>query len=312
MQSIRFQRTPTTLPRVLAELLPASLSDAIRQCGATHIEEIRLHSGRYASVTSCGKSIPTQVILDESDLRELLLRMCAGSLYAFSQTINQGYITLSGGIRVGVCGSAAVEGGAVIGVNRISGLMIRVPHATPVSPAPILEYFCKHQRMRGVLIYAPPGVGKTTLLRAIARDAASPALSIRTLVVDTREELHFSLDAPELSLDILRGYPREIGIEIAVRSMGAQLIVCDEIGGAADAQAILTAANCGVPLIASVHAADVDELLFRPFMRALHDAHVFGAYVGIGRRGNGDFSYLFTEWANADRRLRGREEAKWS
>ena len=229
-------------------------------------------------------------------MAELLKKMCGGSLYAYTQTINQGFLTLEGGIRVGICGSAATENGRIIGVGEISGLIIRIPHAPDVSAKPILNLLNEMKHLRGVLIYAPPGVGKTTLLRAAAIEASSGARARRTVVVDTREELAHALIGEDLTLDTLIGYPRDVGIEIAVRSLGAELVICDEIGNLNDANAVIRAANCGVPLLATAHAADARELLRRPAFRALHRAAVFGAYVGITRNGRSDFHYLVSRW----------------
>jgi stage III sporulation protein AA len=114
--------------------------------------------------------------------------------------------------------------------------------------------------------------------------------------VDTRGELNVELDDSSLYLDVMSGYPRDVGIEIAVRTLGAQVIICDEIGSMADAHATLGAANCGVPLIASAHASSVDELLERPAIALLHRSHVFGKYVGISRRITGGFDYDITDW----------------
>ena len=301
MQTIRISHAPIDLPEVLFSCLPEALCRAVKHCGAPDCEELRLHSGRRATVSARGKSYDTGIVLGEQEVNEILKRMCQGSLYAYSQTINQGYLTLSGGIRVGVCGTAAVENGHVIGVSTISGLMIRIPHAVNVSPAPIIERFRAEAGLRGILIYAPPGQGKTTLLRAATRALATMPNGYRTVAVDTRAELRFGLEDPFLNLDILVGYPRDVGIEIAVRTMGAEVIVCDEIGNTSDAHAILSAANCGVPLIASAHAASLDELLSRPFMQTLHRAHVFGAYVGIRRGGALGFAYRFTDWKDGGR-----------
>ena len=114
--------------------------------------------------------------------------------------------------------------------------------------------------------------------------------------MDTRGELNVSLNDSSLNLDVMSGYPRDVGIEIAVRTLGAQLIICDEIGSMADARATLGAANCGVPLIASAHAASFSELLERPAIKILHRAHVFGKYVGLSRRAAGGFDYAVSDW----------------
>ncbi len=304
MSTIRASCMGDPVPPILKTLLPPALTDFIRRLPSPYVEEIRLHGDRYAYVTAAGRCYRTDVMLTGREMNDLLLAMCGGSIYAYRQNLCQGFLTLSGGIRVGVCGSAAMENGALIGVGAITGLMIRIPQARNVSATELLHAFRAHPGRRGVLIYAPPGVGKTTLLRAVAREAASPAFGYRTVAVDTREEFCHTLEGADLNLDILVGYPREIGIEIAVRTMSADLIICDEIGSNADADAILRAANCGVPLIASAHASSIGELLSRPAFQMLHRARVFGLYAGI-RRSAGGFSYSFSPWEAADNEIGG-------
>lgn len=295
MQTAHKKRTAQQIPPHLEELLSAPITDAVRQAGAPRIEEIRLYSRRYSTVSCEDKNYRTNLLLEEDALREILLRMCKGSLYAYSQTINEGYLSLPGGIRVGVCGTAATEAGRVIGVSSISGLMIRIPRRIFTDASPIVNRLSAN-RTGGMLIYAPPAVGKTTLLRAVAALAASPAFGLRTVVVDTRRELKYTLDDTELNLYVLEGYPRNIGMEIAVRSLGAQLVICDEIGSDEDARAILELGNCGVPLVATVHGDDVEQLLKRPCLSALHRARIFHTYVGL-TRSNDHFFYRFLSHA---------------
>ena len=298
MQNIQIAYKQSSLPPVLLNCLPPHFCDALLRIGANPIEEIRLHCGRILTVTSRQKNLGCGIIVSEHDIQDIFNRMCGGSLYAYEETIRQGYIPFDGGIRVGICGSAACENGKIIGVHSITGLMIRLPHAVMVDTATLLRPFFADFSQRGMLIYSPPGVGKTTLLRAIAKDIASPQYGRHTVIVDTRGELNVDLNDSNLNLDIMSGYPRDIGIEIAVRTLGAQLIICDEIGSMADARTTLGAANCGVPLIASAHAATVDELLERPAIKLLHRAHVFERYVGLSHRTARGFEYDITDWHN--------------
>ena len=286
MQIIHLNRPPLHLPPPLETVLPLRLRHAITQCNAPTIEELRLHSGRVTTVTSCQHNYSVDIVLREDDLAEILKKMCADSLYAYSESICKGYITMEGGIRVGVCGTAAIENGRVIGVHHVTGLTVRIPHSVTVNTDIPMFHILSNGAPQSTLIYAPPGVGKTTLLRAIAERAASAEYSIRTVIVDTREELAFGLDKEELTLDILKAYPRGLGIEIAVRCMGAEMIVCDEIGNEEDADAILAAANCGTAIVASAHAKKLSELLQRPAFERLHRAEVFQSYLGLTREKN--------------------------
>jgi len=285
-------------PRVLAAL------EAHLRGGGGVVEEIRLRAGRCASLTAGGQNILTSVILSAGELRELLDRMCGGSPYAYSETIHQGYVTLSGGVRVGVAGLAACEGGRVIGVKAIHALNIRLPcrgRAVGREIADLLRHTAAAEgHSGGILIYAPPGVGKTTLLRGVAAELAGGYDPWRTVIVDTRGELGFEGAGAGLCLDVLSGYPRGLGIEIATRTMSAQVILCDEIGDVTEAAAMESAHHGGVPLVATAHAGDITELLRRTGIRLLHEARLFSAYVGIRRDGRGGFLYDVARWEQAE------------
>ncbi len=288
----------THLPPVVARCLPERLLNAISHLPVVQIEELRLYAGRCAFITSESKNVSTGVILGSGEIFDILTRMCQGSLYRYEESIKEGYLTLSGGIRVGVGGYAATRGGQITGISRVRSLILRLPHETEVSVHPITERLTKDGSM---LVYAPPGVGKSTLLRAAAKELASPPFSRRTVVIDTREELQAGLSDPDLNLTVLSGYPRATGIEIAVRSLGAEIILCDEIGSRRDADAILNAANCGVPLLATAHAKSLAELLSRPYLAELHTTGVFSLYAALSRDAGNGFSYTFSTRATAEK-----------
>ncbi|MBO5683303.1 MAG: hypothetical protein J6S10_04915 [Clostridia bacterium] len=280
------------IPSSVWSALPYRLVEEIRERSELEkIEEIRLRRGRRASLTLPGKNLVLNTVLDGQELDGTLTGMCSGSLYAYSDTINKGYISLPDGVRVGVCGKANCEGEKMIGVHEISSLVIRIPHRAKRYGETVCELLREFRRERGVLIYSPPGVGKTTLLRGVISLLSSGDEPLRTAVVDTRGELTFSVGGSDLCVDVLSGYPRALGIEIATRTLSAEVIVCDEIGDYTEAMALVSSHNCGVPLIASAHAGSVDELLRRTGIMLLHEANIFGAYVGIRRARGGGFEY---------------------
>ena len=298
MQTI-FQKRAVTdvLPESVMRALPYRLSDEIR--GTSHsrsIEEIRMRAGRRCSLVVSGKNVMLDTVLERGEIESVLEGMCQGSLYAFSETINQGYISLPDGVRVGVCGRAGCEGGRIIGIYEISSLSVRIPHRSRPLGAEICRLLESFDRTSGVLVYSPPGIGKTTLLRSVAvmlssggwREGADP---LRCVVIDTRGELSFASEGRDLCLDVLSGYPRRQGIEIATRCLNAEVIICDEIGDYEEAMSLVASHNCGVPLIASAHAGSVEQLLSRTGLRLLHEARIFGAYVGLKRDGRGGFIY---------------------
>lgn len=248
--------TELTIPPRLRELLPYRISDAIRgvfaEGGASVCEEIRLRAGRLSTLTvSGGKSISLGITLSREEIDETVDRLCGGSLYAHGDTIKNGYITLASGIRVGICGRAATDNGRLIGISDISSVCIRIPHSVKADATVICELLKKFNYSKGVLIYSPPGEGKTTLLRAAVMRLSTmqrDATGLRVAVVDTRGELEFGIGSKHSTADLLSGYPKGLGIEIALRTLNANVIVCDEIGNEDEARAITDASNGGAAL----------------------------------------------------------------
>ena len=211
MKSVIINRPNTDMgiPSAVLELLPYRIIDAINQSRADGrlCEEIRLRCKRSSSLTvSGGEQISLGVSLSREEMDDAVDRLCGGSLYAHGDTIKNGYISIFGGIRVGVCGRAAIDNGKMIGVSEISSVCIRLPHAIKADVGVICKLLEKHAYSKGVLIYSPPGEGKTTVLRSVAAELSritDSAGSLRIAVVDTRGELEYGLSGRFLTADIL-------------------------------------------------------------------------------------------------------------
>lgn len=268
-------------PERIEECLPDRLkSETERYAGLkpADINELRLRLGRPASLTVSGENLPLEFRITPAELSECVAKLCRGSVYAHGGTMREGYINAGDGIRVGVAGAAGEDGS----LCEITSLNIRIPHMIRGVSDRLLERCLACGRIEPILIYSPPGIGKTTLLRDLAVRLGGEYRK-RTAVIDTRGELYIPELFADTLCDLLSGYPKAKGIELATRSLSPEVLICDELGGLDEARAILTAQNTGVPLIASAHAADLGELLARPNIRLLHDNRVFMHYIGISR-----------------------------
>ena len=282
------------LPREVERLLPPALAAEIARRATGAVEELRLKRGRRCWMVCDGRNVMLDEIMTERQISDALTRICGGSAYAFADGIRQGFLPYEGGVRVGLVGRACSENGKTVSVREISTLCLRIPTHARVEVGTLLSLLRGFDRVWGLLLYAPPGGGKTTALRALARGLSSGESPRRVVVVDTRGELSTGLSGRNLCVDILRGYPRREGMEIAARSLGAEAVICDEICGAEDAEAVIGLVSGGVPVIASAHGASLGGLLTSADMRALHRAMAFGAYVRIDRTAPRLFSV--TEW----------------
>src|SRR5262247_3556807 len=127
---------------------------------------------------------------------------------------------------------------------------------------------------KSLLLLGRPGVGKTTLLRESAR-VLSTELMKRVIIVDTSNEIGGDGDIPHPGIGASRRMqvPRPdlqhaVMIE-AVENHMPEVIVIDEIGTEAEAQAARTIAERGVQLIATAHGNTLDNLLMNPTLADL-------------------------------------------
>ena len=280
------------LPASVVRLLPDEVRGAVVRGARGAVEEIRLRADGRVFLTADGETVALDTIVSADALQRIFVAVCDGSLYAHADTIKDGYVTLRDGVRVGVAGRAVVENGRTVAVREVHSLCFRMPRDVWIDPAPLVALLSAFSFSRGLLLYAPPGGGKTTILRALVRTLGAGEAPRRVVVVDTRCEMAPFLKASGLCVDLLCGYPRRQGIEIAVRSLGAEVVVCDELCGVEEARAVTELQSGGVSLVATAHASTLAGLLSRADMALLHGSGTFGAYVRVDRTARELFSAI--------------------
>lgn len=227
--------------------------------------ELRLRRGSAPQLVLPGGCRQLPGTVSQEDLSYCVNCASKYSPWAAS-TIAQGYLTIEGGHRIGICGDVICKEGTLTGVRQISSLCIRV--------ARDVENLCNGIRGIGgsILILGAPGWGKTTLLRDLSRTIG---MQRQICVVDERGELFPDSFARSQRMDILTGAPKAQGIEMVLRTMGPEYIALDEITAPEDCQAVLQAHGCGVNLLATAHGRTLEDLKRRQVYRPLVEHNVF-------------------------------------
>ncbi len=229
------------------------------------------------------------VIISKNEIRETMEYISNYSMYAFEEEIRQGFITISGGHRIGITGKTIIQDDAIKGMKHISYINVRLAHQVKGCADEVLPYLVdeKNRCIYHTLIISPPKCGKTTLLRDIIRqisDGSRYLPGINVGVVDERSEIgacYMGVPQNELGIrtDILDCCPKAKGMMMLIRSMSPQVIAVDEIGSREDLEAISHVISCGCKLIATVHGSSIEDIRSKPVLGELLQNRVFERYV---------------------------------
>jgi len=285
----------------IIRLFPLQLRDQIEKSGVLHssLEEIRVRVNQYLTfLTSEGEfflhdeklvSVPDAscVRMRREDLDQMCTFMSNYSLYAFEEEIKQGFLTVEGGHRIGICGQVSAEGGQIRRIHPISYLNIRIAGERKGCAKRVFPELHCGTEFLDTLILSAPGIGKTTLLRDLVRLLSNGDKTFagkKIGLVDERSEIAGSIRGiPQNDVgtrtDVLDGCPKEAGMMLLVRSMSPEVLAVDEIGGQADMEALRHAVRCGCRILATIHSRDVEELWKKPGWDLFRKENLFQRYV---------------------------------
>ncbi len=228
----------------------------------------------------------------QKDLEQICMLMSEYSLYAWEEEIRQGFLTVEGGHRIGVCGQVSCEEGRIRRIFPILYLNIRIAHERRGCARAVLPYLMEKSHFCSTLLLSAPGLGKTTLLRDLVRllsegTETSPAKTVA--LVDERSEIAGGIRGiPQNDVgrntDVLDGCPKSEGMMLMLRSMSPQVLAVDEIGGNRDLKALEYASFCGCRILASVHASACGEVWERPGWENCRKSGLFTRFVEIRKQ----------------------------
>lgn len=257
----------------LLSILPYRIRNDVDGLGKESLQELRLRINAPPELLLDSGSRWLSENITREDLNYVVNTASRYSPWSAS-TISQGYITAPGGHRIGVCGEVVCKDGIPEGIREIKSLCIRIARDFPGIGKQAAN------TIGSTLILGAPGWGKTTLLRDVVRQFAETET---VTVVDERGELFPDGFMRGKKMDILTGCPKANGIEMLLRTMGPSCLAVDEITAERDCRALLQAAYCGVRLVATAHAASIQDFCSRNIYRPLVENNIFDTVLILHR-----------------------------
>ena len=262
----------------MLEFLSKRIKDGLAHVNLQYLYEIRLRVGQPIFVNYKGDyrylgeygltNIKTHAMRCRLEEVEECV-FCAGNhaVYSVEEQIKRGFITAKNGERIGLAGEFVFEKGQPLSIRNFSSLCIRIPHEI-VGCAQMIYDSCMSDKVSSVLICAPPGLGKTTILRDLSKMICEK-MQKNVLICDERGEIS-AMDYGE-TCDVLKFSDKITAFEAGIRAMRPDVIVTDELF-ANDIKAVEQAVYSGVKVLASTHYTKIERL--REFFRDIFDFFV--------------------------------------
>ncbi|MBQ3484208.1 MAG: stage III sporulation protein AA [Clostridia bacterium] len=281
----------------LSPFFPEQVQRELELMQPGELREIRIRADRPTVMRTATRVASLDWQPDQHQLEALAEALSGHSLYARTEETGQGYLTLQGGHRMGLCGRVVFTGDQPV-LADIGSLCIRIAAQWPGAADALIPLLHRNGRPASALIIGVPGSGKTSLLRDISRQLSGSGKAVQTAVIDERGELAACVrGVPQLdvgrSADVLDGMPKAQAVPWLIRAMSPQLIVTDELSGSEDAACVLDAMACGAAVCASVHGGSLKEVAARPALAALMARRAFDCYAVLAEEGGGQIDAVY-------------------
>ncbi len=295
---------------MLENLFPQYFLKSLERVPLDKVNEIRLRLNKkivlaignksyYLSQSGLTGNGESALCADKILIDEIFKRACESSVYAYADQIKNGFITTKGGIRVGLAGEGVYEKNFIKTLKNIDGLAIRIPHQVEGCARGVMSYLFENEFLN-TLIISPPGAGKTTMIRDILHTLSQKNYCYNVLLVDERFEIancfngEATLDVGNFC-DILSGIKKDYAFENGIRSLRPDIVATDELSPR-DYPIVQNAVSCGVSILASIHAKDIDDLRLKENFEIILKNKIFKRFIVLSNReGPGTIERIYDE-----------------